>query len=259
VNARKRLRADSVGRAALAACVLLAGVSGCATSTDQEAASAGSVQTLQYYPYQVKGYQNTYPKRTAAVIPAADSRDFTDTGGADHTPSDGHPAIGIVRNQQGKAVERLYGPALDSLVQNALAGAATEAGLTASVSALPLNQELTARKVDYVIAAQIKQLWVTKTRGPDQPEGPAWRSVADATLDVAVYKPPFAVAFWQGEITADYSDPPSSVSGANAGDEAEIYDQPGEVLSVALTRVVAGVFQREDLHTLLDQDTMQLH
>jgi hypothetical protein len=34
-----------------------------------------------------------------------------------------------------------------------------------------------------------------------------------------------------------------------------IYDHPGEVLSVALTRAVAGIFKREALHQLIVQDS----
>src|ERR1035441_1102460 len=35
-----------------------------------------SVQTVEYYPYQVKGYQNSYPHRTIVVLLPADSRDL---------------------------------------------------------------------------------------------------------------------------------------------------------------------------------------
>ena len=70
-------------------------IAGCAAlgGTSQTPVETTSDQTLEYYPFQVKGYQNTYPKRTAVVIPAVDGRDFSDTGGADHMPRDGHPAI----------------------------------------------------------------------------------------------------------------------------------------------------------------------
>jgi len=37
-------------------------------------------------------------------------------------------------------------------------------------------------------------------------------------------------------------------------DQASIYDQPGEVLSVAFTRSVEGIFKRSDLHSLIIQD-----
>lgn len=247
-------------RGALATCgLLLACLAGCATPQDESAPPPTSIQAVQYYPFQVKGYQNTYPNRRAVVTAATDSRDFTDVGGADHAPSDDHPAIGMVLNQRGKVMERLYGPALESLVQEAIAHAATESGMSASTTPLALKPELAARNADYVIAPRVLRCWVTKSRGPDHPDGPLWHAAAVVTLEAAIYKPPFAVPFWQGQVSATYADPPPPVNGASVGDETEIYDQPGEVLSVALTRAVAEIFKRDDLHTLLEQDTIRVH
>jgi len=73
---------------------------------------------------------------------------------------------------------------------------------------------------------------------------------------VAIYKPPFPVPFWQSSSAAEYNDPPTPAAGARPEDETEIYDQPGEVLSVALTRAVAGIFRRDDLRTLVLQDVI---
>jgi hypothetical protein len=243
--------------AALAIGGLLAGLAGCATGRDESAPPTVSVQAVQYYPFQVKGYENTYPQRRVAVVGASDNRDFKDAGGADHAPSDGHPAVGAVLDRQGKVAQRLYGPALETLVRDAVAQAATESGMTASPVALPLKEALAARDADYVIAAKVIRCWVTKSRGPDQPDGPSWHAAAVVTLEAAVYKPPFEVAFWQGQVSATYVDPPQSANGAGFGEEAEIYDQPGEVLSVALTRAVAEIFKRDDLRVLLDQDTIR--
>jgi hypothetical protein len=42
----------------------------------------------------------------------------------------------------------------------------------------------------------------------------------------------------------------------SADDDSAIYDEPGQVMSVALTRAVAGIFDRDDLRTLITQDRM---
>ena len=41
-------------------------------------------------------------------------------------------------------------------------------------------------------------------------------------------------------------------------DEAGIYDEPGQVLSVALTRTVAQIFQRQDLRNLMLEDDIRV-
>ncbi|MGH7843415.1 MAG: hypothetical protein ACREQT_18095 [Candidatus Binataceae bacterium] len=232
---------------------------GCASNQAQHASAAASVQSVQYFPFQVKGYEDTYPKRQVAVVAVTDARDFKDASAPGHEPFEGHPAIGAVFAEDGQVSQRLYGPALDELVGAALVQAAQEAGMSASASSLPLAAELAARKADYVISARITRCWVSKRRGPARWPGPSWRAEAVVVLDTTIYKPPFDVAFWQGESSSTYDDPPAAAGGAFAGDETEIYDQPGEVLSVALTRAVAGLFQRDDLRTLIAQDTIRLH
>ncbi len=57
---------------------------------------------------------------------------------------------------------------------------------------------------------------------------------------------------------ATYNDPPAD-NGSGMGDDVPIYDRPSEVLSVALTRAVAGIFKREALHELIVQDTVRIH
>jgi hypothetical protein len=234
-------------------------VGGCAANQARVEMPASSVQAVQYYPFQVKGYENTYPKRRAMVVAAVDTRDFKDAGSVVHAASAGHPAIGVVFDQENKVGQLLYGPPLEGLMQAAIVEAAAEAGLVATASPLTLPDALTARKADYVISTSITRCWVSKHRGPDHWAGPSWSAVADVALAVAVYKPPFDVAFWNGEVSATYNDPPAPFSGGGSADETEIYDQPGEVLSVALTRAVAGIFQREELHSLIDQDPAGLH
>ena len=218
-----------------------------------------SIQTVEYYRFQVKGYENTYPKRRVAVASIVDARDFTDAGAAGHEPYQEHPAIGAVLGRKGEIYQRLYGPPLSPLIENAIAQAAGEAGMAATATALPLKRELAARDCDYVIAAKLTRLWVNKKRGPDTQDGVTWFAAADVALDVSVYKPPFDVAFWHGESAATYEDPPPVASSVNPEDEMEIYDQPGQVLSVALTRAVAGIFQRDSLRTLIQQDSMTRH
>jgi hypothetical protein len=218
-----------------------------------------SIETVEYYPFQVKGYENTYPARRVVVTSPVDDRDFKDAGGVSHDPKDGHPAIGVILDQSGKIDQRLYGPALDELFQNAIANAAREAGMASITTSLGLKLALTSRGADYIMATQIKRCWVVKHRGPDNADGPTWFAAADVGLSVAIYKPPFDVPFWQGDSDAAYDDPPLSANTGNPEDETEIYDQPGQVLSVALTRAVAGIFKRNDLRTLITQDSLPQH
>jgi hypothetical protein len=244
---------DAIGLVGFIA-FLLALLGGCATS-NQLNLPLKSEQTLEYFPFQVKGYQNTYPKRRVAVLPAVDARDFKDTSGAAHAPDQGHPAVGVVRDKSGEVDQRLYGAPLEPLVQQAVAQAAQEAGMISSISDTPLKQALTARQAQYLVEAKIARFWVDKHRGRDNAAGPTWSASAEVALDVAVYKPPFAVPFWQGESEATYDDPPAPVAGVAPEDETEIYDEPGQVLSVAFTRAVAGIFKRDDLHMLIDEDS----
>jgi hypothetical protein len=238
----------------IAALLILMGIAGCAASSSR-VMPLTSVQSLQYYPFQVKGYQGTYPKKRVMVLSAVDARDFKDTSGAAHDSDNGAPAIGIVRDKSGEILQRLYGPQLEHLIQEAITQAAQEAGMASSNSTLPLKQALKARKADYLIATKIARCWVDKHRGPDNPAGATWSATAEVALDVIVYKPPFDVPFWQGESDAVYDDPPPPVSGSVPEDDTEIYDDPGQVLSVALTRSVAGIFKRDDLHSLITEDT----
>jgi hypothetical protein len=228
---------------------------GCAPAGQQAFMGRTSTQTVEYYPFQVKGYQNTYPKRWVTVLPVVDARDFKDTSGAAHDPQDGQPAIGLIRDRSGEIDQRLYGPKLEPLVQQAICQAAQEAGMTTSRSDLPLKQALTTHPAGYVIQAKIARFWVDKHRGPDNPAGATWAATAEVALQVVVYKSPFAVPFWQGESVASYDDPPAQPGGTAPEDDTEIYDEPGQVLSVALTRAAAGIFKRDDLHTLITEDS----
>lgn len=212
-----------------------------------------SVETVEYYPYQVKGYQNSFPHRTIVVLLPTDSRDLNGTGAA---AQDGQPAIGIVTDQSENVIQRLYSQPLPLVVQGAIARSGEEAGLHSS----PENQSIyigdAKRSADYVFATQVTKCWVKKHRGPNGRFGPTWSTVADFTLQVTVYKPPFKIPFWQGSSNQSYFDPPIGSFGLGPDDEAGIYDEPGQVLSVAMTRAVAGIFQRDDLRTLVQGDHM---
>lgn len=212
-----------------------------------------SVQTVEYYPYQVKGYQNSYPHRTILVLLPIDSRDLN---GANAAPNGGLPAIGIVTDQSETVIQRLYSRPLAPIVQGAIARSAEEAGFHASAADQSTYTGDIKQHADYVLATLITKCWVKKHRGPDGRFGPTWSTVADFTLQLTVYKPPFKVPFWQGSSAQSYFDPPIGSFGLGPDDEAGIYDEPGQVLSVAMTRAVAGIFQRDDLRTLVQDDHM---
>jgi hypothetical protein len=233
---------------------LLVFASACATTSEQMQPLT-SILAVQYYPFLVKGYQNTYPKRRVMVLAAADNRDFKDTSGAAHLPDNGNPAIGVIRGKNGEIVQRLYGPPLEPLVQQSITQAAQEAGMISSSSSMPVKEALNSRQAQYVVGTRIARFWVDKHRGPDSTDGPMWSASAEVTLDVVVYKAPFEVPFWQGESDATYDDPPAPVAGSAPEDETEIYDDPGQVLSIGLTRAAAGIFKRDDLRTLITEDS----
>jgi hypothetical protein len=245
---------------ATAAFLIIGWLAGCSSVSQQQVSMPPtSIENVEYYPFQVKGYENTFPARSVEVVPATDDRDFKDAGGVSHESQDGRPAIGVILDQSGKIDQRLYGPPLADLVQNAIASAAHEAGMVSLKTGLRLDLALSGRGADYIMAAQVKRFWVNKHRGPDDQAGATWSAAADVTLSVAIYKPPFNVPFWQGDSAATYNDPPLSSNGGSPEDDTEIYDQPGQVLSVALTRAVAGIFMRNDLHTLLVEDSQPQH
>jgi hypothetical protein len=238
-------------------CGMLSALGGCAAANrDNLVLAPVSIQTLKYYPFQVKGYQKSFPDKRIVVLTAADARTFKEAGATSHEPYQGHAAIGVILDRHDQVIQRLYGTDLDALLRDAVAQSAQEAGMTSSTSLLPLRDALKMHSVDYLLVANLTGLWVVKQRGVGSEGGPNWFSAADVALDVSIYKPPFAVPFWQGMSAAEYDDPPRPAAGAMPEDETEIYDHPGEVLSVALTRAVAGIFRRDDLRTLVQQDSI---
>lgn len=214
-----------------------------------------SVQALQYYPYQVKGYQNSYPRKTIQILMPADARDVADVG----APLNGNPAIGVVQDESGNITGRLYSAPLGPILQAAIGRSAQEAGLSASPSSAVTYKPGVGNTAEYVLESKLRRCWVKKSRGASGQYGPIWRTVADIALDITIYKPPFSVPFWSGSTNDTYYDPPVGSFGLGSEDEAGIYDDPGEVLSVALTRSVAAIFQRQDLRNLMLEDDMKSH
>ncbi len=240
------------------ASILTSMLAGCANVNEgggTAAAPATSIQTLEYYQYQVKGYQNSYPKKTILILVPADVRDVT----GDAAPLNGNPAIGVATDQSGNITERLYNSPLGPIVQQAIGRAADEAGLSASSSPDVAYKPSVKNTTEYVLESRIRRCWVKRNRGAHGQYGPVVRTTAECALDVAIYKPPFSVAFWTGSVTDTYYDPPVGSFGLGSEDEAGIYDEPGQVLSVALTRSVAAIFQRQDLRNLMLEDDIKSH
>ena len=230
-------------------------LSGCSTvNQGGTAAPTTSTQTLEYYQYQVKGYQNSYPRKTVMVLMPADARDAT----SDSAPLNGNPAIGVVIDPSGNLSERLYSSPLGPILQQAIGRSADEAGLSAS-SSPDLIYKPGVKNADYVLESKIRRCWVKKSQGATGQYGPVLRTVADVALDISIYKPPFSVPFWTGSTNDTYYDPPVGSFGLGSEDEAGIYDEPGQVLSVALTRSVAAIFQRQDLRNLMLEDDIKSH
>lgn len=250
---------------AIAAVAILVGcaviLAGCATTVQQQIAKMPptSVQELSYYPFQVKGYQNSYPHKSILVLMPVDARDFKDAVGQSHKPLAGNPATGVILGPNGAAVQRIYSQPLPPLVQEAIVKSAEEAGLAARPSHATLDAALKEVGEDYILTSKITGCWAKKHTGTYPGSGgsqsPVWFTTADVSLDVTIYKPPFDVPFWQGVSSDTYNDPPAD-NGSGRGDEIPIYATPGQVLSVALTRAVAGIFKREALHSLMLQDTI---
>src|ERR1035437_6811677 len=172
-------------------------LSGCAT-VGGGAPATTSVQTLEYYPYQVKGYQNSYPRKTILILMSADARDGT----GDRAPLNGNPAIGVITDQSGNITQRLYSPPLGPIQQQAIGRAADEAGLSGAAATEVAYKPGVKNTAEYVLESKIRRCWVKKYRGANGQYGPVWRTTADLALDVSIYKPPFSVPFWTGSADA---------------------------------------------------------
>lgn len=215
-----------------------------------------SVQKLEYYPYQVKGYQKTYPARSFVVLMPTDERAHREAG--PDAPA-GKIPVGVLTNKSDKVVQRLYADPLPAIVQHAIYQSADEAGFNASL--VPQTSYASGRypKAAYVLTTRIEHCWVKKHLSVGGPDGSFWSTTARFALKLALYKPPFSIPFWQGASSSTYHDPPVGSFGLGPEDEVAIYDHPGQDLSVALTRAVAGIFEHRDLHTLIVNDHVLKH
>jgi hypothetical protein len=224
----------------------------CATVgiSNTPAPATTSVQTVEYYPFLVKGYQNSFPHRSVLILIPNDARDMA----GDTAPLNGNPAIGVAIDRDGNVIQRLYSAPLGPIVQKAIARSADEAGLTAFSSIDSAYKAGVKNANAYVLESKITKCWVKKMRG----SGQIFRTVADFRIEVSIYKPPFKVPFWSGVTSDTYYDPPVGSFGLGPDDEAGIYDEPGQVLSVALTRTVAQIFQRQDLRNLMLEDDIRV-
>jgi hypothetical protein len=230
----------------LALSVFVTFVAGCSTVDSTANLTPASNETLEFYPGLVKGFEHTYPLRHLIVLAVTDA-----CGAKAQNSADGQQ-IGTTMDARGETIQNLYITDLAGTVQRALMQAVQEAGMTAVASS---QTQYTAQPVnaDYVLESKVEKCWVKKQRVVDNEKTASWQTVAQFTLDATIYKPPFHVPFWQGISSETYSDPPDN-PGVMSEDQASIYDQPGEVLSVAFTRSVEGIFKRSNLHSLIAQD-----
>lgn len=241
-------RTGSVGR--LFAIGFIVGLMvGCSAVNPSSKLEPASNQTLEFYPGLVKGFERTYPARHLIVLAV------TDACGSKNQTSSGQ-MIGTTVDAQGQTIQELYTTGLSDTVQKALVQAAQEAGMISTASNVShySGEPLDA---DYVLECTVVKCWVKKQRAADN-SGENSQTVAQFGIDATIYKPPFHVPFWQGTTSETYSDPPDN-PGMMSEDQASIYDQPGEVLSVAFTRSVEGLFKNGNLHSLIVQDRMMRH
>jgi len=220
---------------------------------------AVSVESLEYYSGEVKGYQNSYPEDHVLVLAPVDHRNLpvsNDAGDNDLTVPGGSAEIGVIYDQDSDILQRIYTQPIEPIVQSALAKSAKEAGLVPAVSDKALESALRRRAEDYVLASQITKCWLER-RTIDDPYNQKAISVTAAVfeLKVQVYKPPFHVAFWQGNRAVDYSDPSLVYGAPDPAGPVSLYEHPGQVLSVALSRAVAGIFANDSLRQLIMEDS----
>jgi hypothetical protein len=253
------MRRSITGQAVLlvAVALTLASISmlaGCATV--EPALPPTSMQTVEYYPYQVKGYQNSYPHRSILVLMPTEARDMADAG-TDAAPLNGNPAVGVTVDKDGATTQRLYSAPLGTILRGAIMRSADEAGMSAFASDDSAYKPGVTNTNQYVLESKITRCWVKKSRGADGPYGPVYRTMAEFRIEVAIYKPPFSAPFWNGSTNETYYDPPVGSFALGPDDEAGIYDEPGQVLSVAMTRSVAQIFEHPDLRNLMLEDEIK--
>jgi hypothetical protein len=244
-------RAGSIGRL-LALGFIVGLIAGCSAVNSTSNLEPASNQNLEYYPGLVKGFEHTYPPRHILVLAVAD-----DCGIRNQDSMPGQE-IGTTLDARGQTLQRLYTTDLAGVVQRALVQAAQEAGMIA-LNSSDAQYKTKGVDADYVLQGKVVKCWVKKQRVMvDNDKNPSWQTVAQFAIDAAIYKPPFHIPFWQGASDETYSDPPDN-PGVMSEDQASIYDEPGEVLSVAFTRCVEGIFKRSELRSLIKQDRALRH
>lgn len=236
--------------------VLLAG---CATVASREPSIPEvSIEPLEYYPGEVKGYQDSYPLVHILVLLPTDSRHppvSKDVDYLNRTVPAGSVEVGAISDQTGAILQRIYSSPIEPVLRAALAYSAKEAGTVSALSDETLERALHRMDNDYILAGQITVCWVAKRRVYHPEFGTMWETEAKFAVDVQLYKPPFHVPFWEGGKAIDYYDPPLGYAGLGPDDPVAMYDRPGQVLSVAMTRTVAGIFANDDLRKLLLEDS----
>jgi hypothetical protein len=226
---------------------------GCSATNPTANLEPASSQTLEYYPGLVKGFEHTYPSRQILVLAIVDACAAANQGQSAGSGQE----IGVTVDSHGQVIQRLFTENFADTVQRALAQAAKEAGMVPTLSG-EMAYSGQAAAADYVLESKVVKCWVKKERVADNDKNASWQTVAQFTIDAAIFKPPFHVPFWQGSSNETYSDPPDN-PGIMSEDQASIYDEPGQVLSVAFTRSVEGIFKRSDLHSLITQDRALRH
>jgi len=247
-------RAWSAGRCLLIALTVgvMAGCSAVSSTSNMEPAST---QNLVFYPGLVKGFEHTYPARHVLVLAVTDACNNHNQPAGDNSGLG--QQIGVTLDTRGEQIQRLFATDLTTTVQKAIEQAVQEAGMVSSGSS-DTQYNAQAVDADYVLQSRLTKCWVRKQRVMDSDKNASWQTVAEFALDVTIYKPPFHVPFWQGTSSETYSDPPDN-PGLMPEDTASIYDEPGEVLSVAFTRSAEGLFKRSDLRALIIQDRALRH
>lgn len=240
---------------ALSICVFV--FAGCAALAPQTSGvPEASVEHLEYYAGEVKGYGNTYPGARILLLLPVDGHwhpSFTKPEGVPLESAE----IGVVSDSTGTVVQEIYTPPIQPLVQKALVQSGKEAGMISRTSSETLEEALHDLKQDYVLVSKITRCWVAKRQGLADSfltqRREIWETRADFGLEVEIYKPPFHAPFWRGSKAVTYYDPPVA-QGIQLEDSVAIFDHPGEVLSVAMTRTVAGIFASEELRNLVAED-----
>jgi hypothetical protein len=214
-----------------------------------------SVESIQYYPRFVKGYEDSFPLRPIMVLLPVDQREFPGRWSRDHQPLNGDPAIGAVLDAKGDVIKKLYSKPFLDLVQKALGHAAAEAGMTPVFSnQTSYESVLPSSPPAYVLASRVTRCWVERKLDPNGNGPGVWRSWAEFDLEATVYRVPYRVPFWQTKSVSVFYDPPPDTFDPGLASETALYETSGEVLSVALTRAVAGIFNHYQLRNLIAQD-----